>query len=127
MGRALLSPPQTPLRVVRIIDRLNIGGPAKHVTWLTAGLGDEGYATTLITGTVPPGEGDMSYFAREADITPLVINEMSRELSPRDVLVIAKLVRQLFKLKPQIVHTHKAKAGATGRVAAMIYKWLTPS
>jgi glycosyltransferase involved in cell wall biosynthesis len=116
-----------PVRIVRIIDRLNIGGPAKHVTWLAAGLLDDEFATTLITGTVPPGEGDMSYFAREADITPLAINEMSRELSPRDVLVIAKLVRQLFKLKPQIVHTHKAKAGATGRVAAMIYKWLTPS
>jgi glycosyltransferase involved in cell wall biosynthesis len=112
---------------VRIIDRLNIGGPAKHVTWLAAGLRDSEFATTLITGTVPPGESDMSYFAREADIAPLVISEMSRELSPRDLLVIAKLVRQLFKLKPQIVHTHKAKAGATGRVAALIYKWLTPS
>ena len=116
-----------PLRVVRIIDRLNIGGPAKHVTWLAAGLCDDEFATTLITGTVPPGEGDMSYFAREANVTPLVIREMSRELSPRDVLVIARLVRQLFKLKPQIVHTHKAKAGAAGRVAATIYKWLTPS
>lgn len=116
-----------PVRVIRIIDRLNIGGPAKHVTWLAAGLCDKEFATTLITGTVPHGEGDMSYFAREADVTPLVIPEMSRELSPRDLLVIAKLVRQLFKLKPQIVHTHKAKAGATGRVAALIYKWLTPS
>jgi glycosyltransferase involved in cell wall biosynthesis len=120
-----LSP--APLRIVRIIDRLNIGGPAKHVTWLAAGLRDQEFVTTLITGTVPPGEGDMSYFAREANVTPLIIEEMSRELSPRDLLVIAKLVRQLFKLKPQIVHTHKAKAGAAGRVAAMIYKWLTPS
>ena len=119
--------PTLPLRIVRIIDRLNIGGPAKHVTWLAASLRDHEFTTTLITGTVPPGEGDMSYFAREAEVTPLVINQMSRELSPRDLLVIAKLVRQLFKLKPQIVHTHKAKAGATGRVAATIYKWLTPS
>jgi glycosyltransferase involved in cell wall biosynthesis len=119
--------PPLPIRVVRIIDRLNIGGPAKHVTWLAAGLSDDEFATTLITGTVPPGEGDMSYFAREAGVTPLVIDQMSRELRPRDVLVIARLVRQLFKLRPQIVHTHKAKAGATGRVAAMIYRWLTPS
>lgn len=119
--------PTAPLRIVRIIDRLNIGGPAKHVTWLAAGLGDHEFATTLITGTVPPGEGDMSYFARAAEVTPLVINQMSRELSPRDLLVMAKLLRQLFKLKPQIIHTHKAKAGAVGRVAAMIYKWLVPS
>jgi len=115
------------IRVVRIIDRLNIGGPAKHVTWLTAGLNPDEFETTLITGTVPPSEGDMSYFAQSAGITPVVIKEMSRELSIRDVLVIAKLVRRFLKLKPQIIHTHKAKAGAAGRVAAMIYKWLTPS
>jgi glycosyltransferase involved in cell wall biosynthesis len=118
---------RAPIRVVRIIDRLNIGGPAKHVAWLTAGLNPDEFETTLIAGTVPPGEGDMSYFARDLGITPLAVKEMSRELSFRDTLVIAKLVRQFFKLKPQIVHTHKAKAGAVGRVAAMIYKWLTPS
>jgi glycosyltransferase involved in cell wall biosynthesis len=115
------------LRVVRIIDRLNVGGPAKHVTWLTAGLSAEEFETTLITGTVPPTEGDMSYFARAAKIEPAIIKEMSRELSPRDLFVIWKLWRELVRLKPQVVHTHKAKAGATGRVAAMLYKWTTPS
>jgi len=115
------------IRVVRIIDRLNIGGPAKHVTWLTAGLNPERFETTLITGVVPAGEGDMGYFARAAGVEPLVIEEMSRELSLGDIVVIFKILRELFRLKPQIVHTHKAKAGAVGRVAAMIYKWLTPS
>jgi glycosyltransferase involved in cell wall biosynthesis len=115
------------IRVVRIIDRLNIGGPAKHVTWLTAGLDQEEFETTLITGVVPAGEGDMSYFARAAGVEPLVIEEMSRELSLGDLIVVFKLVRELLRLKPQIVHTHKAKAGAVGRVAALIYKWLTPS
>jgi len=115
------------LRVARIIDRLNVGGPAKHVIWLTACLERDGFKTVLITGTVPPGEGDMGYFAREAGVKPLVIEEMSRELSPRDLLVVIKLVRQLWQLKPDIIHTHKAKAGAAGRVAALIYKWVTPS
>ncbi len=115
------------IRVVRIIDRLNIGGPAKHVTWLTAGLDPERFETTLITGVVPASEGDMSYFARAAGVEPLVIEEMSRELSLGDVVVIFKILRELFRLKPHIVHTHKAKAGAVGRVAALIYKWLTPS
>jgi glycosyltransferase involved in cell wall biosynthesis len=115
------------LRVVRIIDRLNVGGPAKHVTWLTAGLDPAKFETTLIAGTVPAGEDDMSYFARNAGVEPVIIKEMSRELSLRDVVVIFKLLRVLLHLKPQIVHTHKAKAGAVGRVAAAIYKWLTPS
>ncbi|MGH9754007.1 MAG: glycosyltransferase, partial [Blastocatellia bacterium] len=113
--------------VVRIIDRLNIGGPAKHVTWLTAGLDPERVETTLITGVVPESEGDMGYFARAAGVEPLVIEEMSRELNLGDVLVLFKILRALFRLKPHIVHTHKAKAGAVGRVAATIYKWLTPS
>jgi glycosyltransferase involved in cell wall biosynthesis len=115
------------IRVVRIIDRLNVGGPAKHVTWLTAGLDPERFETTLITGVVPESEGDMGYFARAAGVEPLVIEEMSRELSFSDVIVIFKILRELFRLKPHIVHTHKAKAGAVGRVAATIYKWLTPS
>jgi glycosyltransferase involved in cell wall biosynthesis len=121
-----LSTPER-IRVVRIIDRLNVGGPAKHVTWLTAGLDPACFETTLITGVVPESEGDMIYFARAAGVEPMVIEEMSRELSPGDVVVIFKILRALFRLKPHIVHTHKAKAGAVGRLAATIYKWLTPS
>jgi glycosyltransferase involved in cell wall biosynthesis len=113
------------IRVVRIIDRLNIGGPARHVVWLTAGLNREEFESTLVTGTVPDGEGDMSYFAADSNLQPIVVEEMSRELSPRDVIVVFKLLRLLFKLKPDIVHTHKAKAGATGRVAALVYRSLT--
>lgn len=116
-----------PIRVVRIIDRLNVGGPAKHVTWLTAGLANDGYETTLVTGKVAAGEGDMSYFARDAGISPIVIKRLSRELQLADVFVIARLVNIFRETKPQIIHTHKAKAGAVGRVAAFIYKWLTPS
>ncbi|HKQ91092.1 MAG TPA: glycosyltransferase [Blastocatellia bacterium] len=115
------------IRVVRIIDRLNVGGPAKHVTWLTAGLDPGRFETTLITGVVPESEGDMSYFARAAGVEPIVIEEMGRELSLGDVVVIFKILRELFRLKPHIVHTHKSKAGAVGRVAATIYKWLTPA
>jgi glycosyltransferase involved in cell wall biosynthesis len=110
------------IRVVRIIDRLNIGGPAKHVVWLTAGLDRQEFEPTLVTGTVPGGEGDMNYFAEESGVQPIVVEEMSRELSPLDVIVVFKLLRLLFKLKPDIIHTHKAKAGATGRAAAFIYR-----
>ena len=71
-----------PTRIVRIIARLNVGGPAKHVVWLTAGLQDAAYRSLLVTGTVPAGEEDMSYFADEAGIVPFYIPEMSREISP---------------------------------------------
>lgn len=120
-------PKKLPLRVVRIIDRLNVGGPTKHVTWLTAGLDAEEFETTLITGTVPPTEGDMTAYARAAGITPIIIPEMSRELGLRDLVVIFKLWRTLQRLQPTIIHTHKAKAGAAGRIAAWLYRWLTVS
>jgi len=115
------------IRVARVIDRLNIGGPAKHVVWLSAGLDSKQFESLLITGTVPPGEGDMSYFANDHHVNTVLISEMSRELSPRDILVIAKLLLRFLRFKPQIIHTHKAKAGAAGRIAGMLYRWLTPS
>ena len=116
-----------PLRVVRIIDRLNIGGPAKHVVWLTTGLNPSWFESTLIAGTVPVSEGDMSYFARDSGVRPLFVKEMSRDLSLRDLVVVWKLLRHLFRIKPDLIHTHKAKAGAAGRLSALIYKWATPS
>ena len=63
---------------------MNVGGPAKHVVWLTSGLEAAGYRSLLVTGTVPPGEEDMSYFADEAGVKPLYIPEMSREISLKD-------------------------------------------
>lgn len=115
------------IRIVRIIDRLNIGGPAKHVTWLSAGLPSEQFETSLIAGSVSPHEGDMTDYARAANVSLTIIKEMGRELGWRDALVIFKLLRLLWQFKPDIVHTHKAKAGAVGRTAAWLYKWLTPS
>ncbi|HEY5446171.1 MAG TPA: hypothetical protein VIJ87_17230, partial [Pyrinomonadaceae bacterium] len=63
-------------KVVRIIARLNVGGPAKHVVWLTSGLSE--YQTLLVAGTVPEGEGDMGYFAEQSNVVPHFIPEMSR-------------------------------------------------
>src|SRR5262249_19692017 len=78
-------------------------------------------------GTVPASEGDMSYFARDIGVRPLIVKEMSRELGLRDLVVVWKLLRHLFRIKPDLIHTHKAKAGAAGRLAALIYRWTTPS
>jgi glycosyltransferase involved in cell wall biosynthesis len=105
---------------------LNVGGPAKHVVWLTSGLEAAGYRSLLVTGTVPPGEEDMSYFADDAGVTPVYIPEMSREISLKDAVTTWKLFRLLLRERPDIVHTHTAKAGTVGRVAGLFYRWLTP-
>ena len=115
------------MKILRIIARLNVGGPARHVVWLTDGLRANGYDTVLVTGVVPPGEDDMTYFAESAGVTPHVIPQMSREISLRDALASWKLFRLMLRERPDIVHTHTAKAGTVGRVAGLLYRWLTPA
>lgn len=115
------------MKVIRIIARLNVGGPARHVVWLSSGLKRSGYDTVLVAGVVPPGEDDMAYLAAQADVAPLIIPEMTREISPRDAITVWKLFRLLLREKPDLVHTHTAKAGSVGRVAGFMYRWLTPA
>jgi glycosyltransferase involved in cell wall biosynthesis len=115
------------MKVLRIIARLNVGGPARHVVWLASGMKPGGYDTLLVAGVVPPGEDDMNYVAAQAGVTPLIIPEMSREISPRDAITVWKLFRLMLREKPDLVHTHTAKAGTAGRVAGLMYRWLTPA
>lgn len=67
----------------------------------------------------------MSYFARQHGVEPVLIPEMSRELSPKDIVSLWKIYRFLRREKPVIVHTHTAKAGTLGRVAGFAYRWFT--
>jgi glycosyltransferase involved in cell wall biosynthesis len=113
------------MKVFRIIARLNVGGPARHVVWLTAGLREAGYDSVLAAGIVPPGEDDMSYFATENAVEPLIIPQLSREISPKDVMAIWRLYRIILRERPDVIHTHTAKAGTVGRVAGLLYRWLT--
>ena len=114
------------MKILRIIARLNVGGPARHVVWLTGAMRDGEFETTLVAGTVPEGEEDMSYFAARHNVEPHYIKEMSRELSPKDAISLIKVYRTMLRERPDIVHTHTAKAGTVGRAAAFLYKWLTP-
>ena len=114
------------MKVLRIIARLNVGGPTRHVVWLTEALRDDGFESKLIAGTVPAGEEDMAYFAAEHGVEPIYIKEMSRELSLRDIVSLFKVLRVIREERPDIIHTHTAKAGTVGRVAAFLYKWITP-
>ncbi len=112
------------MKIVRIIARLNVGGPARHVVWLTKALQTEEFQTVLLTGTVPEGEEDMNYFAAENGVAPIYIPEMSRELSIKDIVSLWKVFRQILHEKPDIIHTHTAKAGTIGRLAGFFYRWL---
>ena len=114
------------MKILRVIARLNVGGPARHVVWLTSGLRTAQCESLLVAGTVPPGEEDMAYFATEMSVTPIFVPEMSREISPKDALTIWKLYRLFRRERPDIVHSHTAKAGTVGRVAGFFYRWLTP-
>jgi glycosyltransferase involved in cell wall biosynthesis len=113
------------MRILRIIARLNVGGPARHVVWLTEGLQQYGCETLLVTGVVPPGEDDMSYLAEASGVQPFTLPQMSREISVKDPLTIWKLFRLMRRERPDIVHTHTAKAGTVGRVAGIMYSALS--
>lgn len=113
------------MKILRIIARLNVGGPARHVTWLTKELQDEEFESLLVAGTVPPGEENMEYFAEQHGVAPYFLPEMSRELSRRDITSLYKLYRKIKNERPDIIHTHTAKAGTVGRVAGFLYRWLT--
>ena len=115
------------MKVVRIIARLNVGGPARHVAWLTAALGRAGVESLLVAGTVPAGEDDMTYFATAQGVVPFHLPEMSREISLQDAITVWKLFRLFLRERPDIVHTHTAKAGTVGRAAGWLYRWLVPS
>lgn len=110
-----------PIRIARVIARLNVGGPAWHAILLSAGLDRTRFSTTLITGRVGRHEGDLSEAARARGVEPLVIRELGRAIHPmRDLVALVKLVRTFRRLRPDVVHTHTAKAGTLGRLAALL-------
>ena len=114
------------MKILRIIARLNIGGPARNAVLLTDGLltrsNNIDYETVLVCGEVDENEGDMMYLAREKGIAPIIVPELGRELSIfNDWKAFWKIYRIIRWEKPDIVHTHTAKAGTLGRLAALLY------
>ena len=108
------------IKVLRIIDRLNVGGPAIHAVLTTRGLDPTRFTTVLVTGSIEPGEADMGYLLAQHDVTSALIPSLGRELRPlRDLATAWKLYRLMRRERPDVVHTHKAKAGAIGRVCAL--------
>ncbi len=108
-------------RVVRVIARLNMGGPAIHVASLAAGLETRGYHTTLVAGSLARGEDSMGFVARRLGVGVVSVPEMEREVSfQHDARSIRRLAEIIREERPHILHTHTAKAGAIGRAAALL-------
>ena len=110
------------IKILRIIGRLNVGGPAIHVVNLTAGLCPDRYESLLVAGSENEAEGSMLDFALSHGVNPTVIPEIvtAFSLAPREGKALWTLYRLMRKERPHIVHTHTAKAGFLGRLAARL-------
>lgn len=111
----------TSRRILRVIARMNAGGPARHVAWVSEGLDARGWETRLLTGDVAAGEDDLSELAVGRGVDIRRIPGFSREIDPlRDGVALARIVAAIRAFDPLIVHTHTAKAGFLGRAAVAL-------
>jgi glycosyltransferase involved in cell wall biosynthesis len=112
--------PRGPIRILRFIARLNIGGPAIHAVTLSHVFSRGPYRSLLLCGQVGSQEGDMSYLAKLRGVEPLVLPNLGREISFVDDVKSLRHVRQVIRqFNPHIIHTHTAKAGTVGRVGGV--------
>ncbi|MDY6879165.1 MAG: glycosyltransferase, partial [Thermodesulfobacteriota bacterium] len=109
------------MRVMRIIARLNVGGPAIHTVLLHERLDPAQFESDLLYGRISCGEGDMSYLTAHLKRKPITLDTLVREIKPlKDFRSLMSTIRLLCTRQPDIVHTHTAKAGVIGRVSAII-------
>lgn len=110
-----------PVRVLRVITRLNIGGPAVHVLHLHEHTAGGRYESRMVAGVEESSEGSYLALHRGMQDGITVLPSLGREIRPwRDAKALAGVVRQIRRFRPDIVETHTAKAGVIGRVAAAI-------
>lgn len=105
-------------KVLRIINRFNLGGPTYNAAYLTKYLGS-GFETKLVGGFKDESEEKSDFIVKNLGINAVIIQEMKRSINPlndiKSYLTIKKIIREF---KPDIVHTHASKAGTLGRIAA---------
>jgi glycosyltransferase involved in cell wall biosynthesis len=118
----MTNPSSRPTKVVRVIARLNVGGPARHVVLLDDGLRARGYETLLVHGSIGSGEASLEHLAGARGGRTVKIGNFGPHLRPfGDVRAFAQLVSLIFRESPDVVHTHTAKAGTLGRLAAAAF------
>ena len=109
-----------PIRVLRVIARMNVGGPAWQVSVLTRGLENDEFTTQLVCGEISDGEADFLAL-RDPELPVTRVRTLGRSLNAfDDVRAFWQLISIMRKTKPHIVHTHTAKAGVLGRIAAIL-------
>lgn len=112
----------SPVRVLRVITRLNVGGPAINASLLTTRLEALGFETLLVAGREGPAEGSILVLGRLAqDPRPRIIASLGRSVSPaHDLRALVEVARIARAFRPDIVHTHLSKAGFVGRLAGRL-------
>lgn len=109
------------MRIVHAIARLNVGGAALQVLELAAGQQRRGHRVLVVHGRLTEGEESMAYLADELGVPTRYVPELGRELSPRRDLAAIRTLRAVLRAeRPDVLHTHAAKAGAVGRIAALL-------
>ena len=109
------------LTIVHVIARLNVGGAALHVLQLAREQQRRGHDVLVVAGTLAAGEESMEYLADELGVELHRLPALQRELSPRSDSAAVRELRAILRARrPHVLHTHTAKAGATGRVAALL-------
>lgn len=116
-----MTAPTERVRVLRVIGRLNMGGPAHQAALLSGRrFFPDRYETLLVHGSLPAGEASLADLSREEGATMRFLPELSPSVRPtRDARALLKLIRIARAFRPHIVHTHTAKAGFIGRQAAL--------
>jgi glycosyltransferase involved in cell wall biosynthesis len=105
-------------RVLRIINRFNLGGPTHNAAYLTRYLPGD-FETLLVGGSQEATEEGSHHILDAMGVKPMILPELQREVAPwRDRGAYRRIKQLIREFKPDIVHTHAAKAGAVGRMAA---------